>query len=191
MYWTQVVIDRLTQVLRVCKDPPKAGAFIPEAERQAKIAQVADVLHDLHAVTDDSELRAANPHETALEMEERVIEAVTELFHDVLRRLPGWSQDMQKLLKSEWYENCAGREATLLFRGPDGRLDEGIGSGQPIHGRLPAKLEEMMEGELMGDVRAPREALPPKVLRQMGRVELAKRWGLRNSSHLRSAGRMD
>jgi hypothetical protein len=191
MYWTQVVIDRLTTVLQVYKNPPKADVFMPEKEIQSKIAQTADVLRDLHSVTDDSELRATHPSETLLETEERVIDSILPLFRDVLRRLPNWSNDMQKLLKSPWFENCAGRLANDIFCGPDGRLVEGIGSGQPIHGRLPGQLEDMLERESMGDDRAPREALPPKVVRHMGRTELAKRWGQRNSSYLRSAGRMD
>jgi hypothetical protein len=191
MYWSQVIIDRLTTVVHVYTKPPHVDVFMPENERQLKIAQTADVLRHLHDQTDDNELRAAHPAEKPLESEERVIENILPLFHDVLHRLPLWSSDMQHLLKSAWFDNCAGKLANILFRGPDGRETEGIGSGQAIHGRLPAQIEVLLEREQMGDSRAPREALPPKAAKQMGRTELAKRWSQQNSSFLRSAGRMD
>ena len=191
MYWSQVIIDRLTTVSRVYSKPPHVDVFIPDNERQSKIAQTVDILRQMHSQTDDNELKPAHAAEKPEESHERVIENLHPLFHEILRRLPSWSSDMQRFLKSPWFDNCAGKIANELFRGPDGREAEGIGSGQVIHGRLPAQIELLLEREQMGDNRAPREALPQKIAKQMGRTELAKRWSQQNSSFLRSAGRMD
>ncbi len=107
---------------------------------------------------------------------------------------------MQKLLKSPWFDNCNGRLASELFRGPMNNEPEGIGSGHVEHGRLPASLEKLFERERGGDSRQPRKALHrhsetrrdndnPGPKRHT--KDAKRRWADRNSSSLRSAGQVD
>ncbi|NTU76413.1 MAG: hypothetical protein HGA90_01115 [Alphaproteobacteria bacterium] len=190
MFWTQVVIDRLTTVAHVYGKPPFPDVFFPEGERQIKVEQAVDLLRRLHALTDESDFEAARGAMRA-EREESVIETILPLFRDVLRRLPEWSSDMQLLLKSPWYDKCGGKLAGELFRGPEGRLAEGIGSGMTDHGRLPQTLQNLLERESMGDTRAPNEEKPPAGDVNLKREELARLWARHNTSFLRSAGRVD
>jgi hypothetical protein len=102
---------------------------------------------------------------------------------------------MQKLLKSPWHSKCAGRLADELFRGPLGHEPEGIGSGHPEHGRLPEILFNLLEQEHIGGERSARELLvrTSKPLRQAdeeGR-DIQRRWSLKNSRHIRSAGQVE
>lgn len=191
MYWTQVIVDRLTTVSYVYGNPPHADVFMPDRERQSKLAQAVDVLRHLHEQTDESELHLPRDNPDSFENEAHYITALQPLYVDVLRRLPVWSDDMQKLLKSPWFDNCAGKLANILFRGPDGRETEGIGSGRPENGRLPEMIERLLEREAIGDIRAPRVEKPKFAQKTMHREELAKLWGKKNSAFLRSAGRMD
>lgn len=192
MYWTQVVVDRLREIVRVYSHPPFEDVFIPENEKQFKLAQTVDCLRQLHTLTDDAEDGNGRvAPEVLAERDEHLIAGLQPLFRDILRRLVPLSCDMQKLLKSPWYENCVGQAAIKLFRGPEGRLNEGIGSGSVEHGRLPSVIEDLLEREKMGDDRPVRSEAPPKGAVKLQREELAKRWGRKNSSFLRSAGRMD
>ncbi len=192
LYWSQVIIDRLTTIVHVFNKPPFPDVFMPEDEKQFKIRQTVEVLRHLHTLTDEADM--ASPRLSADELttrDEDIIASLEPHFQSVLHRLPSLSEDMQLLLKSPWFENCTGRLATELFRGPDGREAEGIGSGQPVHGRLPAVIDLLLEREAMGDSRAPREEKPPKSTQKLQREELARRWGRRNGSFLRTAGRVD
>lgn len=191
MYWSQVVIDRLTAVIHIYNKPPYPDVFMPGNERQFKVSQTVDLLRRLHTLTDENDVRMPQDFTPDQQREEHVIGGIQPIFLDVLRRLPTWSGDMQILLKSPWYDLCVGQTATELFRGPEDRLAEGIGSGMPEHGRLPETLTNLMEREQMGDTRAPVEDRPPASYQTLRRDELARQWARRNSTFLRTAGRVD
>ncbi len=188
MYWSQAVIDRLTTIVHVYSHPPHKDASIAHEGSQLKISQAVDLLRRLHNLTDEDCLRLS--HKEGGRREGHVVQDVQPLFREVLRRLPVWSADMQILLKSPWFDNCAGKLAEILFRGPSGRMAEGIGSGQVEHGRLPETITNLMEREALGDGRTPREQ-PKSSDSEHKRTELARAWTKQNSSFLRSAGRLD
>lgn len=189
MQWAQVVIDRLTTCVHVYSKPPHVDVFMPEKERQDKNARALELLHRIHALTDEAD----TPTDSLTELEhhdERVISGLKVLLKDTLDQLPGLSLDMQKLLKSPWIENCNGRVAEELFRGPPGNEAEGIGSGHVEHGRLPAALHDLLEREQVGEGRHPREELSgPHSTRWQ--EDLPRRWGRHNARSLHSAGRVE
>lgn len=191
MYWAQVVIDRLTTISHVYSQPPHPDVFIREKERQEKLSMTAEVMRHLHELTDEFDMRLPRDAEEATLMEDALITSLQPVFQDILERLPAWSTDMQRLLKSPWASTCAGRLATILFRGPDGRENEGIGSGMIENGRLPAQLAEMMDREVAGGDRAPRVQKPKHVDVHMRREDLARLWAKQNSAFMRTAGRVD
>lgn len=191
MYWVQVVVDRLTTVTHIYSNPPHPDVFIAEKERQAKLSQAVASMRALHDLTDSFEL---NIPKNALDLADREADLIAQLqpaFRDVLAHLPQWSMDMQKLLKSPWQNSCAGRLATILFRGPENREKEGIGSGMVENGRLPEVIAELLDREAAGGERAPRAEKPRLAQGRMRREEVARLWAKQNSSFLRSAGRMD
>lgn len=191
MYWAQVVIDRLTTITHVYSQPPHPDVFIREKERQEKLSYTVGVMRHLHDLTDEHEMSFPKNAVDTAQREDGLIVALQPVFADVLEHLPIWSQDMQRLLKSPWASTCAGKLATILFRGPDGREDEGIGSGMVDNGRLPARLAEMMDREAAGGDRAPRIDKPRTAESRMRREDLARLWAKQNSSFLRSAGRIN
>jgi len=191
MYWTQVVVDRLTTVTHVYGKPPHGDVFISEKERQAKLSETVEIMRHLHQLTDAYELSIPSGASDVAELEEKLIATIQPEFRDVLTHLPVWSADMQRLLKSPWVDGCPGLTARALFRGPDGRLAEGIGSGMPENGRLPEVITELLDREAAGGDRAPRVEKPRFAEPRMRREELARLWGKKNGSFLRSAGRMD
>jgi hypothetical protein len=191
MYWTQVVVDRLTMVTHVYGRPPHPEVFISEKERQTKLSQAVEVMHHLHQMTDEYDLNLSTNSADAKEQEERLISSLQPVFQDVLQNLPMWSMDMQRLLKSPWVDNCVGREARILFCGPEDKINEGIGSGMPENGRLPEVIVDLLDREAAGGDRAPRVEKPRFAEPRMRREELARLWGKKNGSFLRSAGRMD
>lgn len=191
MYWAQVVVDRLTTVTHVYGNPPHPDVFVPEKERQDKLGVTVAVMRALHDLTDDFELSIPKNAADMAQREAELIGKLQPLFRDVLARLPQWSIDMQKMLKSPWMNSCAGKLATILFRGPEGRETEGIGSGMVEHGRLPAVIEELLDREAAGGERGPRVEKPRFADPRMRREEIARLWAKQNSSFLRSAGRMD
>ena len=189
MYWSQVIIDRLTTIIHVYNKPPYLEVFMPDNEQQLKVSLTVDVLRRLHTLTDENDFRAGLKSSDM--SENRVIADIQPLFRDVLHRLPTLSLDMQRLLKSPWYDKCSGKVANELFRGRDDREAEGIGSGHPEHGRLPEVVENLLEREEMGGIRAVSEEKAPQNAPALRREELARLWGKRNSAFLRSAGRVD
>lgn len=185
--WAQVVIDRLTTCVHVYSKPPHEDVFIPDTERQAKNGKTLDLLRRIHALTDE----VATPTDSLEDLEhhdERVITGLNVLLRETLERLPELSADMQKLLKSPWFDKCNGRLADELFRGPMGNESEGIGSGHPEHGRLPESLTELFEEEEVGDSRFPREIhhLP----RRDGTTQQRRR-AAGKTQYLRTAGRVE
>ncbi|MGE0109348.1 MAG: hypothetical protein AB7S81_06270 [Bdellovibrionales bacterium] len=192
MYWTQVILDRLTTVARVYANPPHPDVFIPIREKQEKTAAITDFIGRLHSLTDESE--SSMPQgEDAEAYTVQMADSLDALFRELLAKLPAISEDMQNLLKSPWFDNCAGKVANSIFRGttsPQEESLEGIGSGMVEHGRLPAKMEELLDREATGETRAPRMEKPRYASPVMKRDELARLWGERNSAYLRSAGRI-
>lgn len=193
MYWTQVVLDRLTTISRVYTNPPHPDVFIPIREKQDKLAMTASLMGDLHNLTDDSEFNMPEESEQVEEYIVDVIDQLQPLFQDLLSKLPMISADMQKLLKSGWFDNCAGKVANSIFRGtasPSETPHEGIGSGVPENERLPNKIVELLDREAAGSSRADRVEKPRYAPPTMKRDEIAKLWGERNSAFMRSAGRI-
>lgn len=191
MYWAQVIVDRLTTVTHIYGNPPHPDVFLAEKERQTKLNDTVAVMRKLHEMTDDYELKIPS---SAVDVEQRevaLIDALQPVFREVMARLPMWSVDMQRLLKSPWQNSCAGKMATILFRGPEGRLKEGIGSGMVENGRLPEVIAELLDREAAGGDRAPRVEKPRLAQSRMRREDIARLWAKQNSSFLRSAGRMD
>ena len=156
--WAQVLMERLTTCVHTYSKPPHADVFITEKERTSKNEQALTLLRRLHTLIDDSDTPTESLSEVA-HHDEQVIDGIAVLFAEALTILPVLSTDMQKLLKSEWFDKCNGRLASELFRGPLGDVDKGIGSGYPEQGRLPAILAELLERERTGDPRAPRKEL--------------------------------
>jgi hypothetical protein len=187
MKWAQVVIDRLTTCVHTYSKPPHEDVFMPEKERQEKNGKTLDLLRRVHALTDEVD----TPTDSLTELEhhdERVMSGLRGLLEETKGRLPELSRDMQKLLKSPWFENCNGRVAEELFRGAEGNLAEGLGSGYPEHGRLAASLEDLLDRERTGDGRHPREELRGPNPQMRWQEDLQRRWGRHN---LHSAGRVD
>ncbi len=181
--WTQVVVDRLTAVVHTYNSQSPDMGFIPQKERQFKSAQTLELLRKLYSLADSIANIAPGP--AASEEEERLIKSVMFLIPEVLRRLPAISSDMQIILKSPWYSDFPTRAAGDLFFGPEGREAEGIGSGHIEHGRLPEKLNSLLEAEEIGTARSSRGDMAGSGDR---RREVARRWSDRNSSFMRSAG---
>ena len=202
MEWAQVVLDRLTTCVHVYSKPPHEDVFIAEKDRQAKNEGALSLLHRIHGLIDEGETPTESLADVA-HHDERVISGLAVLLRETLNALPVLSQDMQKLLKSEWYDKCKGRIASELFRGPMGDLNKGIGSGYPEQGRLPEILANMLERERIGDSRQPRIDLHRHETVELAQasgaeagpkrhtVDVKRRWADKNSSHLRSAGRVE
>lgn len=188
MYWAQVVVDRLTTISHVYSQPPHPDVFIREKERQEKLSATVAVLRHIHDLTDKYDLSLPENPRDAAQKEEDLIAALQPLFRAVLERLPMWSTDMQRLMKTPWAQGCIGKTAQILFKGPDGREVEGIGSGMIENGRLPAKIAEMLDIEAAGGDRTPRIEKPRFAESKMRREDLARLW---SKSFLRTAGRID
>jgi hypothetical protein len=192
LQWAQIVISRLTTCVHVYSKPPFDDVFMPEKDRQDKNAHTLQLLRRIYALTDESD----TPSDTLTDVahhDERVISGLAVLFEETLEMLPELSQDMQKLMKSGWYDNCSSRTASELFRGSGDNEAEGIGSGYPEHRRLPLALKNMLERESMGDSRAPRQSLhrhghEPE--RGDDEGDLMRRWVSKNGSNIRS-GRIE
>jgi hypothetical protein len=200
MEWAQVVVDRLTTCVHVYSKPPYDDVFIAEKERQQKNDTALSLLRRVHGLIDEGETLTESLADVA-HHDERVIDGLAILMRETLDLLPMLSADMQKLMKSEWYDKCNGRIASELFRGPMGDLPRGIGSGHAEQGRLPAFLLALLERERIGDTRQPRQELPRHADGEVAftedpgperrTVDVKRRWADKNSSHLRSAGRVD
>jgi hypothetical protein len=156
--WANVVIDRLTTCVHTYSRPPYEEIFMADQERQMKNAAAVNLLHRVHALTEDSDTPTDSLTDVA-HHDERVIAGLALLMKETLDQLPALSTDMQMLLKSPWFDKCAGRLANELFRGPMNNEIEGIGSGHPEHGRLPEALQNLLEREMIGDTRKPRQEL--------------------------------
>jgi len=191
MYWTQVIVDRLTAIVHVYGHPPYEDVFMPEKTRQEKMGQALNAMRYLHELTDTYDLTLPSDPEDAREREEALLTALSSAFQEILTLTPTWSEDMQYLLKSPWASNCVGKIAQTLFCGANNQLAQGIGSGLPENGRLPHVLENLIDREITGDERAPRAEKSPLAPQRMRREDLARHWGRQNSGALSRAGRVD
>ena len=205
MKWAQVVIDRLTTCVHVYSKPSYEDVFIAEKERQEKNAATLSLLRRIHGLVDDGDTPTESLADVA-HHDEQIIDGLTVLFREALGMLPPLSADMQKLLKSEWFDKCNGRLASELFRGPMGNMPEGIGSGYPEQGRLPEVLAALLQRERVGDARQPRKELhrhdddadksvttdlEPSEPSSRARDSVKRRWADKNAQSLRSAGRVE
>lgn len=191
MYWTQVIVDRLTAIVHVYGHPPYDDVFMAEKERQDKMAQALAAMRYMHELTDAYELNIPTDVDDTAEREEELLQSLSPAFQEILGLMPDWSTDMQYLLKSPWSQDCVGKIAETLFRGPNGQLVQGLGTGIPENGRLPEVISKLIDREVSGDGRAPRAEKPQMAPSRMRREELARLWGRQNSAFLSSAGRVD
>lgn len=188
--WAQIVVDRLTTCVHIYSKPPYPDVFMSDKDRQDKNARTLDLLRRIHALTDD----AGAPSDSLTDLEhhnERVLAGLSVLMKETLRHLPEISSDMQLLLKSPWLENCNGLIASELFIGPSGNESEGIGSGHPIHGRLPQALQDLIEREDVGHIRPSASENDLQAQNPRWHDEAHRRWSKDNSQSLRSAGRVE
>ncbi len=190
LHWAQVVSDRLTTIVHVYNKPPFDDAFIPEHERQLKVALIVEILRHIHTLTDEHEEQASRKLAAEEHYAEHVITDLRKHIDNVLQHLPALAEDMQKLLKSTWFNDFSGKVAKALFLGPEGRETDGIGSGMAENGRLPEVLHALLEREDIGGARQTRE-IPDSGIQKLRRDDLQRLWGKRSSSFLRSAGRVD
>ncbi len=201
-HWAQVVVDRLTTCVHIYSKPPFEDVFMPEKERQDKNAKTLDLLRRIYVLLEETDTPSDSLTNVA-HHDERVIAGLAVMMKETLDHLPQLSRDMQKFLKSHWFDKYNGRLASELFHGPMGRDGEGIGSGYVEHGRLPLSLNDLLERECVGDIRQPRRELhrsgegrgflPGDITpqRRDEQGELRRRWADKNSQFLRSAGRVE
>ena len=190
--WVQhadTLVDRLTECVHIYKKQPNPDVFMSDAERQQKTDTTITFLRRLHTLLDQSETptdSVANAHS----YHERTANGMAVLFGEILEVLPDLSSDMQKLLKSPWMSHFPNKIAERLF---NGSVDEsqGLGSGHPEHGRLPAVLQDLLERERMGDSRRPREDLLHLGEPRRHDMENRERWSRLNGGFLRTAGRVE
>jgi hypothetical protein len=182
--WVGYLTERLTDAAHVYNAPPYHDAFLLERDRQEKLARTVSILRSIHVALENHETLSQKA--SVEERDNVAVERLCPHVKDALAFLPFLSADMQFLLKSPWAENCTGRTATKLFRGEGGRLDEGIGSGSPEHGRLPLVLTKLLEREEVGETRAKPEIQPANE-QTVRRTALLRR----RASSSGSAGRID
>lgn len=186
--WADVLGQRLETVRQVYEDNNLHEAASPAAALVIRLQHVlAGELERHLAVTTYAALQQTQSPERAEEVQ---CQALASIFISALEQLPDFSKDMQKLLSSIWHGQCGGRQASDLFKGPRGTINEGIGSGHPRDGHLPHMLETLLEQEKAGSVRPPRAStLSPEEQQKWN--DTARRWALRNSATLRRAGRVE
>jgi hypothetical protein len=189
LFLAVAVVDRLTECVHVYKHPPFVDVFVADAERQHKSNLTVGLIRRFHTLLDQAET-PTDSIAGAYGHDERVIDGFIVLFHEALKILPWLSADMQKLLKSPWMRQFPNKIAETLFLG-DGDETQGIGSGHPEHGRLPAALAAILEREQIGETRHPREELLRHGEPRRHDVEGRTRWVRENSSFLRTAGRVE
>ncbi|MFA5040386.1 MAG: hypothetical protein WC464_01970 [Bdellovibrionales bacterium] len=184
----EVLSDRLSECVHVYKH--NVDVFMSEAERQQKTDTTIKVLQRLHTFLDQSEMPAEYVSNTQ-KHDEQIISGFEILFREALRMLPWLSNDMQKLLKSPWMKNFPSKVAETMFFGGEEEMN-GIGSGLPEHGRLPAVLSSLLEREQIGETRPARqEPLLSEEHPRRHDVEGSVRWAQQNSGYLRTAGKVE
>jgi hypothetical protein len=198
--WADILAQRMATMHTVYQDQPPPPAHLKPPDIQNKPETALTMLQTrVRFVLDGAMAQhlAAQPYaalQQAADGDDKFttmqIQALAGIFRDALTLLPTFSADMQRLLNSRWQDDCNGRQASDLFRGPVGTLNEGIGSGSALDGRLPGVLAQLLTIEATGAARAPRQTTLSAEEQQRWQ-DTAKRWATMNSRHLRSAGRMD
>lgn len=186
--WADILGQRLETVRQVYDD---------HAQREAAVRVGMSVSRLQYILAGELERHLAVRTYAVLQQEQGTsrfdeiqILALVSIFTGALEQMPTQSKDMQKLLKSPWHGQCNGRLASDLFKGARGTLNEGLGSGLSRDGHLPQMIENLLEQESIGVGRPPRQTvLSAEEQQKWG--ETARRWALRNSTHLRSAGRVE
>lgn len=186
--WSQVVVARLTTIIQTY-NKPSPDQDISNNERQLKVSPILEILRRLNYSSDEIAEARRNLSSESDPRTERAVADLRGIFSDILHRLPVLSSDMQRLLKSEWRDSCNGTLATVLFRGPDGKPEEGIGSGKPEDGRLPKVLADMLARESNGDSRKP--PTEPADSGENGEGEPQRHQIRQNRASLSSAGRVE
>ncbi|MGB4100609.1 MAG: hypothetical protein WBK91_01690 [Alphaproteobacteria bacterium] len=186
--WADILGQRLETVRHIYEDHNSSEAASRVSALLIRLQHIlAGELERHLAVSTYAALQQAQSPERAEELQ---CQALANAFTLALEQLPDFSKDMQKLLNSPWLDQCNGRLATDLFKGPRNAIDEGIGSGYPRDGRLPKVLEKLLEQDQTGTGRPPRAStLSPE--EQQKWKDTARRWALRNSATLRRAGRVE
>ncbi len=181
LYWARVVVDRLMAAVHVYKHADTV--FMAAAERQHKSDSAIKTLQRLYPLIDEGE--ALEGQKDTAAKDEEIVCNLKPVFEETLKSLPALSSDMQKLLKSPWMSHFPSKLAEIMFVG-NGNEFEGIGSGHPEHGRLPAAIQELLEREESGETRPSRESLPER-----HDMERHDRWVQQASAFIRSAGRVE
>ncbi len=186
--WADVLGQRLDTVRQVYEDHDQHESVSPAAALIIRLQHVLAGALERHLA--DMPYAALKQVQSPERSEELQCQALASIFTSALEQLPAFSKDMQKLLNSTWYGQCGGRQASDLFKGPRGALNEGIGSGHPRDGHLPQMLEMLLEQEKSGSTRPPRPSTLSAEEQQKWN-DTARRWALRNSATLRRAGRVE
>lgn len=195
--WSQVVVERLTDIVHIYNTQSPDSGFMPQKERQLKSGLTLETLRKLHALADGMAsppvtMKTASSVAARQEEEEGTIQAVVAVFSDILQRLPAWSADMQLIMRSPWHSNFPSRAAREIFLGASDNEAEGIGSGHVEHGRLPEKLQELLEREHIEGERPVCDGVSSAIGKgDHAQTETSRRWTERQGAFMRSAGRMN
>ena len=187
--WADVLLHRLTTVKDIyggqndAENVSRIGSYLGQLRFVLDGALARHLVHRPYAQLNE----LSYGQDRLFDMQ---IQALTSVFRNVLADFPQISKDMQKILNSRWEGNCNGRIAMDLFRGPVGSLNEGIASGHARDGQLPGVIEQLLLLEETGSTRAPRQTTL-SAEEQIRWQDTARRWASMNSTHLRSAGRLD
>lgn len=180
--WARVIVDRLMGCVHVYKHAD--DVFMAATERQHKSDAVIKILQRIYALIDQGDALDVHSSEIS-QKDEQIVAGFDPIVEETLKALTWLSPDMQKLLKSPWMSHFPSKLAEILFAG-NGNEFEGIGSGYPEHGRLPAALKELLDREKEGDVRPSRDTAPER-----HDMERHDRWVQQASASIRTAGRVD
>ncbi len=187
--WSDILDQRLETVRDVYDEHGVAD----------KASRVGSLLSRLHAILAGELARHLSvlPYAALQQLshgpnrsQESQIQALASIFQTALHELPLISKDMQKLLHSNWHGECNGRVASDLFKGPRGAVNAGIGSGLPRDGMLPSVMEQLLDQEDTAGAREPSQNVLSADEQQRW-AETSRRWGLRNTAHLRRAVRLE
>lgn len=186
--WADVLGQRLETIRQISEDHDQRESALPAAMLIIRLQNIlAGALERHLAVMPYAILQQAQGEGRFDEVQ---IHALAGIFATALEQLPALSKNMQNTLNSPWQGQCNGRLASDLFKGPRGTLNEGIGSGLPRDGQLPQIMETLLTREKSGGPRPPRLSTL-SVEDQQKWTDTARRWALRNSAHLRRAGRVE
>ena len=182
--WAQVVADRLALCANAYSKAPHT-----HPERQSRNTTVGEFLRRLYNLIDESDTPTESLAEVA-HHDERVVDGLVVFMQDAVKWLPDLSHDMQNLLNSHWRDNYSSPLARELFHGPLETGEEGLGSGLPEHGRLPAVLNDLLSREQSSGRRRPRSALVRTEITRPN-DETLRRWADINSRFMRRAGQVE